>query len=89
MNYNIIIFLLVLLDDTLCRNYIYNSYDEIHERFNEYSLKYPSLIKIDTSQSRYKLDSLTKCGDTACINQIALITNFEEYSIDKPQVSFL
>ena len=87
MNYNVIIFLLFILDDTLCRNYKYNSYEEIHERFNKYCLKFPSLIKIDISQSRYKVDLLTKCGDKACINQIALITNFEEYSIDKPQVS--
>ena len=72
MNYKVIIFLLFILEDTLCRNNKYYSNDEIDERFNKYSLKYPSLIKIDTSQSRYKLDSLPKCGDSACINQLAL-----------------
>ena len=77
MNYKVIIFLLFILEDTLCRNNKYYSNDEIDERFNKYSLKYPSLIKIDTSQSRYKLDSLPKCGDSACINQIALITNLK------------
>lgn len=81
--------LILSLKMVFSKNYTYNSYDDINERLYNYSVNYPDLIFVDTSQSRYNLDSLNICGDYPCKTLIAIITNFAEYSIDKPQVKFL
>jgi hypothetical protein len=82
----LIVFLVLKL--IFSKRYTYNSYDEINQRLFNYSVNYPDLIVVDTSQSRYNLDSLNICGDSPCKTLITIITNFAEYSVDKPQVKF-
>lgn len=85
----IYIFILFLqLLGYLARQYTYYSYDKIIETFHSLARTCPQFIKIDTSQSRYRLPSAGQCGDRnlPCENLIVFMTDFQTMDISRPQI---
>ena len=67
------------------KNYNHYNYDEIYQIFQELSQSCSHYIKIDTSQTRYNLDSIDGCGNNKnCTNLIVFLTDFDSYTLDRP-----
>ena len=67
------------------QNYNHYNYDEIYQIFKELSQSCSHYIKIDTSQTRYNLDSIEGCGNNKnCTNLIVFLTDFDSYTLDRP-----
>ena len=65
--------------------YTHYDYDHIFQAFTELSKTCSNYIKIDTSQSRYNLDSVEGCGENKpCLNLIVFLTDFDSYTLDRP-----
>ena len=79
--------ILLLLFFSICNSkvYKYYSYDEIFSTFKSLSQNCSHYIKIDTSQRRYGLDWVPGCGQTDCLNLIVYLTDFDSYTLDRPQ----
>ena len=65
--------------------YKHYDYEQIMDIFIELSNTCSHYIKIDTSQTRYNLDSSFGCGkDKNCTNLIVFLTDFDSYTLDRP-----
>ena len=65
--------------------YKHYNYDQIMSIFQELSISCSHYIKIDTSQTRYNLDSIEGCGtNNNCTNLIVFLTDFDSYTLDRP-----
>ena len=81
---NIFLLILILKIAFSQKLYTHYNYDEIFQTFEELSKTCSHYIKIDTSQSRYNLDSFKNCGKKPCMNLIVFLTDFESYTLDRP-----
>ena len=81
---NILLLILILKIAFSQKLYTHYNYDEIFQTFEELSKSCSHYIKIDTSQSRYNLDSFKNCGKKPCMNLIVFLTDFESYTLDRP-----
>ena len=79
--------ILLLIFFGICNTkvYKYYSYDEIFSTFKSLSQNCSRYIKIDTSQNRYGLDGVPGCGQSNCLNLIVYLTDFDSYTLDRPQ----
>jgi len=78
-----------LIKTIITKEYNLYDYKEIQATFIKLALKYPLLIKLDTSELRYNLTSLQGCGEKAdakCQHFIAYFGSFKNYKVDKPIV---
>ena len=67
------------------KQYTHYNYDQIMSIFQELSISCSQYIRIDTSQTRYNLDSIEGCGeDKNCTNLIVFLTDFDSYTLDRP-----
>ena len=64
--------------------YSHYDYDKIFSTFESLSKTCSHYIKIDTSQSRYNLDSFKNCGNKPCMNLLVFLTDFDSYTLDRP-----
>ena len=81
---NIFFFIITLTISLSEKLYKHYDYDQIIEAFTKLSKTCSHYIKIDTSQSRYNLDSIKSCGDKPCINLMVFLTDFDSYTLDRP-----
>ena len=80
-----LLFLILLIKISFSQKlYTHYDYDQIFQSFEELSKTCSQYIKIDTSQSRYNLDSYKNCGKKPCMNLIVFLTDFESYTLDRP-----
>ena len=67
------------------KKYEHYDYDEIFSIFEDLSHSCSHYLKIDTSQSRYNLDSIDGCGKNKnCKNLIVFLTDFDSYTLERP-----
>ena len=64
--------------------YKHYDYDEILQIFKRLSQSCKHYIRIDTSQTRYNLDTIDGCGEKNCTNLIVFMTDFDSYTLDRP-----
>ena len=82
---NFIIFNILLKIIFSQKEYTHYNYDDIFRIFKELSISCSHYIKIDTSQTRYNLDSINGCGkNNNCTNLIVFLTDFDSYTLDRP-----
>ena len=80
-----IFFLIITFNISLSQKfYKHYDYDQIIETFTKLSKTCSHYIKIDTSQSRYNLDTINNCDNKPCINLIVFLTDFDSYTLDRP-----
>ena len=88
INLNIFIIYNILINITFSqkgKDYTHYNYEQIMEIFQELSVTCSHYIRIDTSQSRYNLDSVEGCGENKkCKHLIVFITDFDSYTLDRP-----
>ena len=80
-----IIFILTIIW-TQCKDYKYYSYDHIHSIFKELSKTCSQYIKVTDSQTEYGLSDAGMCGDSGCKTLIVHMTDFNTFTVDRPQV---
>ena len=83
---NVILLILIFtLNITFSQKlYIHYNYDDIINTFEQLSKTCSHYVKIDTSQTRYNLDSYKSCGKKPCVNLIVFLTDFDSYTLDRP-----
>jgi hypothetical protein len=69
------------------QNFRYLTYDEIVERINALSKKFPDLMELTTSQKLYNLDHpVGDCGGKLCENHIVFLGNKQKFKNETAQM---
>ncbi len=67
--------------------FMYYSYTEVLEIFENLAVTCPNLIKIDYSQERYGFPNTAGlCDGKPCKNLIVFMTDFDTLTVDRPQI---